>query len=272
MDVRNISSSYDFSQITSNTPNPSHSTTMGNSKTVTDSKATFLRQQVRLLSAILQPSATWRDFGPESEAGDIPSKVIDDVLHKVNEKLKQHNRSVYSVAAQRHLAEQVDTLYWQDVQRHEASAESDATVVDGHVDLMSAEAVERLPEGYADLKITVGDWEGEDAEEAEQYQELRQRLVELSRKGDEQKARLEQYRHLQSMLAPFENAQENVQPNLVTRDGELGKELERMRVLLARLTGRAEEMKSRGGAGAESREMSTEVANQQKLAAVMDLT
>ena len=238
---------------------------------MTDTKVAFLRQQVRLLSAVLQPSATWRDFGEESVEGDIPPKVIDDVMNKVNEKLKQHNRSVYSTAAQRHQAEQIDTLYWQDVQRHEASAESGTTVVDKHVDLMSAEAVERLPEEYADSKIMAVEGEEEDAEEARQYQELRELLIELIRKRDKQNARLEQYKHLQSMLAPFENAQENVQPNLVTRDGELGKELERMRVLLARVTGRVEEMKSRG-AGAEPREMIPEVTNAQRLAAVMDLT
>jgi len=44
-------------------------------------------------------------------------------------------------------------------------------------------------------------------------------------------------------LAPFENARENVQPNLAGRDGELGRELERMRVLLARVSARIESVR-----------------------------
>lgn len=72
------------------------------------------------------------------------------------------------------------------------------------------------------------------------------------------------------LLKPFTNAQENIQPNLVTRDGELGKELERMRILLARVTGRVKEMKD---AGVVSHSDATvAVNNEQKLAAAMDMT
>jgi hypothetical protein len=35
-------------------------------------------------------------------------------------------------------------------------------------------------------------------------------------------------------LEPFRNAQDNVQPNLATRDGELQKELEKLKILMAR--------------------------------------
>ena len=75
---------------------------------------------------------------------------------------------------------------------------------------------------------------------------------------------------MQTLLEPFTNAQENVQPNLVTRDGELGKELERMRILLARVTGRVSEMKDQGLVSHS--DGTTTVSNEQKLAAVMDLT
>lgn len=40
---------------------------------------------------------------------------------------------------------------------------------------------------------------------------------------------------MQALLRPFET---NVQENLVTRNGEIEKELERMRVLLVRVAGR----------------------------------
>jgi hypothetical protein len=81
---------------------------------------------------------------------------------------------------------------------------------------------------------------------------------------------LARYKQLQTLLEPFANAQENIQPNLVTRDGELGKELERMRILLARVTGRVKEMKD-AGLISHSDGM-TAASNEQKLAAIMDLT
>jgi len=42
-------------------------------------------------------------------------------------------------------------------------------------------------------------------------------------------------KQLRDYLKPFKDAQENIQPNLVTKGGELSKELERMKVLLARV-------------------------------------
>jgi Kinetochore complex Fta4 of Sim4 subunit, or CENP-50 len=46
------------------------------------------------------------------------------------------------------------------------------------------------------------------------------------------------YKALKETLAPFENATETVQQNLVVRGGELENELERMRLLIARVRGR----------------------------------
>ena len=47
--------------------------------------------------------------------------------------------------------------------------------------------------------------------------------------------KLAQTKQLKEILRPFERAQEDVQPNLVTEDGELARELERMKALLARV-------------------------------------
>lgn len=47
------------------------------------------------------------------------------------------------------------------------------------------------------------------------------------------------------MLKPFETSQDSVQQNLVTRDGQLGQELERMRVLIARVADRVGQLKER---------------------------
>src|SRR5271163_1248167 len=57
---------------------------MDRAKTVTDAKAAFLRTQVRLLSAILQPSRQWRDFTDNAEEDDLSDKVIHDVMSKGN--------------------------------------------------------------------------------------------------------------------------------------------------------------------------------------------
>lgn len=72
------------------------------------------------------------------------------------------------------------------------------------------------------------------------------------------------------MLEPFQDPQTNIQPNLVTRDGELGKELDRMRILVATVSGRIEE----GGPRDESREQEAleSVDPDKKLAAVLDMT
>jgi hypothetical protein len=48
------------------------------------------------------------------------------------------------------------------------------------------------------------------------------------------------FKMLKELLEPFENPTETVQGNLVVRDGELEKELEKMRMLIARVRGRVE--------------------------------
>jgi hypothetical protein len=70
------------------------------------------------------------------------------------------------------------------------------------------------------------------------YRELRARLVELSQRREQQRQRLAQYTHVETLIEPFRDAQNNIQPNLLTRDGELLQELDKMRMLVARVTGR----------------------------------
>jgi Kinetochore complex Fta4 of Sim4 subunit, or CENP-50 len=59
----------------------------------------------------------------------------------------------------------------------------------------------------------------------------------------EQRRKIVQFQRLQQLLKPFENPQESIQPNIITRDGELGKELDRMRMLMARVAGRVGELR-----------------------------
>lgn len=71
--------------------------------------------------------------------------------------------------------------------------------------------------------------------EARRYIELQFALSSLSARRAATKARVERLQQMQGLLEPFA---ENVQDNLVTRNGQVEKELERMRVLLVRVAGR----------------------------------
>lgn len=76
--------------------------------------------------------------------------------------------------------------------------------------------------------------------EVKRYVELAGRLKELVEQRQQARARVERLRRMKALLDPFrtEDAGAGVQENLVTRDGEIEKEMEKMRVLLARVGGR----------------------------------
>lgn len=50
-----------------------------------------------------------------------------------------------------------------------------------------------------------------------------------------------QYKHLRELLGPYEAPRDSIQPNLVMRGGELVGEVEKMRMLVARVSGRLAE-------------------------------
>ena len=79
------------------------------------------------------------------------------------------------------------------------------------------------------------------------YKALHSRLTTLTERRAAAQEKLVQMKQLQQLLEPFKDAQENIQPNLVTKDGELSKELERMKVLLARLGEKMAAVKRREG-------------------------
>ena len=56
------------------------------------------------------------------------------------------------------------------------------------------------------------------------------------------KKRIAGYKKLEQELEPLGDAKENVQQNLCTRDGPVEAELQKMRMLLARVKGRLEAM------------------------------
>lgn len=103
--------------------------------------------------------------------------------------------------------------------------------------------------------------------EAKRYAELVERLQGLSARKAEADARVKRLRKMKGLLEPFNTegnagnpdddasagegsslvASSSVQENLVTRDGEVEKELERMRMLLVRVGDKVARLKEREG-------------------------
>lgn len=79
--------------------------------TIIDLKSSFLRAQIFALSQPLRPSQEWQDSISEEE-NTLRQRAIDEALFKLNTILKQHNKISYPPQAQRHVAEQIDQLYW----------------------------------------------------------------------------------------------------------------------------------------------------------------
>lgn len=80
--------------------------------TIIDLKTSFLRAQILSLSQPLKPSTAFIDSNISAEENALRQKAIDEALYRLNGLLKKHNKLSYGPQAQRHVAEQVDRLYW----------------------------------------------------------------------------------------------------------------------------------------------------------------
>ncbi|KAJ9254386.1 kinetochore Sim4 complex subunit Fta4 [Paecilomyces variotii] len=234
---------------------------MDTSRTISELKSSFVRTQVRILSAALEPQEGWRAYGVPSDEGDLSDKAVEEALQKLHSVLKQHNRVVYSSQAIHHVARQIESLYWNSVHEDLHGLGYHGKGVEQGTDLSNHLNISKLPL----------EWESESADEEgrQRYQQLRTRLVELDEQRQQQQRRLAEYKRLQALLEPFKDPQSNIQPNLVTRDGELGKELDRMRMLVARVAGRVSQSKS---LRQEDTGNATYLDTEQKLSALLDMT
>lgn len=208
--------------------------------TILDLKLSFLQSQIQLLSA---PLSIPSNYAPVNEENALREKNIDQALEKLNESIRKHSHLSFSSQTMRHVAEQIDKLYWL------AGARDVGPVTEG---------LERGTDYTADKNIAVlpDNWPEEEEEEGDEdrraaYVEAVERLKGLDAQRRELRERVRGYRALKEILTPLDGVGENVQPNLVTRDGELEKELERMRLLVARVRGRVETFPERkkGGDG-----------------------
>lgn len=81
---------------------------------------------------------------------------------------------------------------------------------------------------------------------------------------------LAQYKQLKELLEPFNEPQQAIQPNLVTKDGELGAELDRMRMLVAKAASRIAQ--ARRNERLSGREETPALDSEGRLSALLDMT
>ena len=72
-------------------------------------------------------------------------------------------------------------------------------------------------------------------EDAARYKDLQSRMVALDEKRKVARNRVEQYRAANELLEPFQGEDAGLQDNIITKNGEVEKELERMRMLMLRV-------------------------------------
>ncbi|PYI32350.1 putative kinetochore protein fta4 [Aspergillus indologenus CBS 114.80] len=235
---------------------------MDSTRTISELKSSFIRAQVRILSESLQPPEDWRHYASEATEDELSDKVVGDALKKLNASLKQHSRIVYSSQAIQHVAQQIARLYWSSVNESMRDRGSLLQGVEQSVDLSNHMNIAQLP-------LELEDPNASDEDRA-RYQELRERLVALDSRRKQRQRRLNQLRQLQRLLEPFQNPQANIQPNLVTRDGELVQELDKMRMLVARVGGRIEQGKKK--LNSDEQKASYSLEGDEKLEALLDMT
>lgn len=56
--------------------------TMDSTRTISEVKSSFIRNQVRILSQALELPEDWKNYAVETEEDELPEKVVGDVLHK----------------------------------------------------------------------------------------------------------------------------------------------------------------------------------------------
>ncbi|KAH7050187.1 kinetochore Sim4 complex subunit Fta4 [Macrophomina phaseolina] len=230
-----------------------------NSNTVVSLKSAFLRTQTRILSQPLQAPGRWR--ASNLSASDIPESVVKDVIREVNRLIRRHNKSAFPSLAIRHVADQIDALYWTaaapplSLPQDADAAAADADDGDGtptldplhpSADLTASATIAALAPTWAEAidrdpaRVPEGD---KDA--GERYEELVQRLQALDEKRALLRRKLERYKRVREGVEALREPREVVQRNLVTRDGELARGVAEVKTLGVRVEELDREWKGR---------------------------
>ncbi|KND95296.1 hypothetical protein TOPH_00025, partial [Tolypocladium ophioglossoides CBS 100239] len=235
---------------------PSETDTMA-APTIPSLKQYFITAQTTLLAQPLAPSPAWRAANLASDE-PLPTRPLDDALVALNHTLQQHCRRVYAPQATRNVAEQIASAYARDAERRAAGEEADASgSIARELDLACADGISVAAEDRA-IDALPESWpSGRDVDsypmEAKRYAETVARLTQLCEQRKDLRQRVEKLRRLNATVEPLRTADgtgAGVQENLVTRNGPVEKELERMRFLLARVAGRVGELPDGTATGA----------------------
>ncbi|KAI1079757.1 kinetochore Sim4 complex subunit Fta4 [Whalleya microplaca] len=224
--------------------------------TILANKSAFLTAQTLLLSRELTPSSAWRNANARADDQALPDKAVADAMYRVHHVLQQHARRVYAPQASRHVAEQIEGLYLEAAEtavREEREGELDDEAAErGGMGSGEGGGLLRVGADFATdptIASLPPTWDLHRPSESEayppesrRYADLASSLTALSARRREVRARLDRLRSMDALLAPFAPPHDAVQPNLVTRNGEVEAELERMRVLLVRVAGRVAQM------------------------------
>ncbi|KAI8623160.1 kinetochore Sim4 complex subunit Fta4 [Xylariaceae sp. FL1651] len=249
--------------------------------TIIAHKSTFLANQTLHLSQALTPSTAWRTANERAQDG-LSARVVDDALYRLNHTLTQHARRVYAPQASRHVAEQVEGLFREEAER--ALRDEEDEEEDGNNDIESHGGSRREAGGERQRLRIGADFATDDAIaslpstwdthkpreasdhplEARRYAELAATLTSLSARRREAREKVERLRRMAALLKPFNSNNDNTQPqqagdshtttsvqeSLIMRNGEVERELERMRLLLARVAGRVAQLPDKSAAAA----------------------
>jgi hypothetical protein len=96
-------------------------------------------------------------------------------------------------------------------------------------------SLEVLPETFPEIERAPRTSGLESFALASQYTQTKTKLEQLHERRAAAQKYLDQVRAFAALIKGFENPVKNIQPNLATRDGELQKELQRMKILMARV-------------------------------------
>ncbi|KAI1262627.1 kinetochore Sim4 complex subunit Fta4 [Xylariaceae sp. FL1019] len=226
--------------------------------TIIAHKSTFLTTQTLQLCKPLAPSRNWREANDTAEDG-LPARAVQDALYRLNNTLTQHARRVYAPQATRHVAEQIETLFHDAAERtlrgeeeeQDENGEAEGVKLNIGADFAIDEAIASLPATWDVHKPREA---SDNPLEAHRYTQLAAELSTLSARRKVVRERVERLRKMAASLKPFDSTGHNddtqmsmdgtqdtttsVQENLITRNGDIETELERMRLLLARVSGR----------------------------------
>ncbi|KAM0274415.1 hypothetical protein ACHAQH_007853 [Verticillium albo-atrum] len=214
--------------------------------TVISLKQSFLESQTRLLAQDLAPSRRWRDDNAAA-AEPLPVAALADALYGLSQTLQQHARRVYPPQSTRLIAEQIDKLYQAD---EEAAARNDgeglATSADSTDDVTIASLPPTWPSPQEIDALPM---------EAKRYADRVSTLITLAARRKQARERIERLRRFEKGIQLFRADSDGLglQENLVTRGGEVERELERMRMLLVRVSGRIASLPEPNHSGTEVR-------------------